>query len=69
MPAILDTAPFPFHLPEARQLLKTLQQVHPTAVAALAGCELAPSRRPFARPVPLGVLAREHTHPTDGGLS
>ncbi|MEU6257129.1 FAD-dependent oxidoreductase [Streptomyces sp. NPDC047043] len=39
------------------------------AVAALAGCELVPSRRPFARPVPLGVLAREHTHPTDGGLS
>ncbi|WP_033281645.1 NAD(P)/FAD-dependent oxidoreductase [Streptomyces sp. NRRL F-525] len=28
------------------------------AVAGLAGCELAPSRRPFARPVPLGVLAR-----------
>ena len=27
------------------------------AVAGLAGCELAPSRRPFARPVPLGVLA------------
>jgi D-hydroxyproline dehydrogenase subunit alpha len=39
------------------------------AVAALAGCRLAPTRRPFARPVPLGVLAREHTHPTDGGLS
>ncbi|MFF4250181.1 FAD-dependent oxidoreductase [Streptomyces sp. NPDC001663] len=39
------------------------------AVAALAGCQLTPSRRPFARPVPLGVLAREHTHPTDGGLS
>ncbi|MFE9600908.1 FAD-dependent oxidoreductase [Streptomyces hokutonensis] len=27
------------------------------AVAGLAGCELTPSRRPFARPVPLGVLA------------
>ncbi|MGW6156770.1 FAD-dependent oxidoreductase [Streptomyces sp. NPDC055144] len=28
------------------------------AVAGLTGCELLPSRRPFARPVPLGVLAR-----------
>ncbi|MFD3496749.1 FAD-dependent oxidoreductase [Streptomyces sp. NPDC058678] len=28
------------------------------AVAGLAGCELAPCRGPFARPVPLGVLAR-----------
>ncbi|MFI7342816.1 FAD-dependent oxidoreductase [Streptomyces sp. NPDC050085] len=28
------------------------------AVAALAGCEPCPARRPFARPVPLGVLAR-----------
>ncbi|MGW1957288.1 FAD-dependent oxidoreductase [Streptomyces sp. NPDC001920] len=28
------------------------------AVAGLAGCEATPSRRPFARPVPLGVLAR-----------
>ncbi|MGV9452044.1 FAD-dependent oxidoreductase [Streptomyces sp. NPDC003635] len=28
------------------------------AVAGLAGCALTPSRRPFARPVPLGVLAR-----------
>ncbi|MEU0072233.1 FAD-dependent oxidoreductase [Streptomyces sp. NPDC006332] len=27
------------------------------AVAGLAGCALTPSRRPFARPVPLGVLA------------
>jgi hypothetical protein len=36
-------------------------------VAGLAGCELTSSGRPFARPVPLGVLAREHTHPTDGG--
>ncbi|MGW4567919.1 FAD-dependent oxidoreductase, partial [Streptomyces sp. NPDC004561] len=27
------------------------------AVAGLAGCPLAPGRRPFARPVPLGVLA------------
>ncbi|MFE7171042.1 NAD(P)/FAD-dependent oxidoreductase [Streptomyces sp. NPDC057616] len=46
-------------------------------VAGLTGCEPTPSRRPFARPVPLGVLAREHarpthrehTHPTDGGPS
>ncbi|MEU5701372.1 NAD(P)/FAD-dependent oxidoreductase [Streptomyces aurantiacus] len=29
------------------------------AVAGLAGCPTTPSRRPFARPVPLGVLARE----------
>ncbi|MFI8950032.1 NAD(P)/FAD-dependent oxidoreductase [Streptomyces sp. NPDC053750] len=29
-----------------------------TAVAGLAGCEPTPPRRPFARPVPLGVLAR-----------
>jgi D-hydroxyproline dehydrogenase subunit alpha len=29
------------------------------AVAGLTGCELTPSRRPFARPVPLGVLARQ----------
>ncbi|MFF3311787.1 FAD/NAD(P)-dependent oxidoreductase [Streptomyces sp. NPDC004082] len=28
------------------------------AVAGLAGCELTPSRASFARPVPLGVLAR-----------
>ncbi|MFC4465361.1 FAD-dependent oxidoreductase [Streptomyces xiangluensis] len=28
------------------------------AVAGLAGCEFQPSPRPFARPVPLGVLAR-----------
>ncbi|WP_262057489.1 FAD-dependent oxidoreductase [Streptomyces sp. STR69] len=28
------------------------------AVAGLAGCEPTPPRRPFARPVPLGVLAR-----------
>ncbi len=28
------------------------------AVAGLAGCEATPSRRPLARPVPLGVLAR-----------
>lgn len=33
------------------------------AVAGLAGCELTPSRLPFARPVPLGVLAAE---PEDG---
>ncbi|CAL9286922.1 FAD-dependent oxidoreductase [Streptomyces sp. SudanB52_2052] len=31
-----------------------------TAVAGLAGCPPTPSRRPFARPVPLGVLARQH---------
>ncbi|MEU0588795.1 FAD-dependent oxidoreductase [Streptomyces sp. NPDC006132] len=31
-----------------------------TAVAGLAGCPPTPSRRPFARPVPLGVLARHH---------
>lgn len=30
-----------------------------TAVAGLTGCEATPSRRPFARPVPLGVLARQ----------
>ncbi|MFC7843632.1 FAD-dependent oxidoreductase [Streptomyces sp. NPDC057382] len=32
-----------------------------TAVAALAGCEPSAAKRPFARPVPLGVLARQHT--------
>ncbi|MFF7790632.1 FAD-dependent oxidoreductase [Streptomyces sp. NPDC007991] len=31
------------------------------AVAGLAGRPPTPSRRPFARPVPLGVLARQHT--------
>ncbi|MEU1001877.1 FAD-dependent oxidoreductase [Streptomyces tibetensis] len=31
-----------------------------TAVAALAGCAPTPAKRPFARPVPLGVLARQH---------
>jgi NADPH-dependent 2,4-dienoyl-CoA reductase/sulfur reductase-like enzyme len=31
-----------------------------TAVAGLAGCAPSPARRPFARPVPLGVLARQH---------
>ncbi|MER8222154.1 NAD(P)/FAD-dependent oxidoreductase [Streptomyces sp. NPDC094143] len=30
------------------------------AVAGLAGCAPAPARRPLARPVPLGVLARHH---------
>lgn len=30
------------------------------AVAGLTGCEPTPPRRPFARPVPLGVLARQH---------
>jgi len=39
------------------------------AVAGLAGCQLTASRRPFARPVPLGVLAREDTHPTGRGSS
>ncbi|KUO15657.1 FAD/NAD(P)-dependent oxidoreductase [Streptomyces dysideae] len=32
------------------------------AVAGLTGCGLTPSRRPFARPVPLGVLARAGEH-------
>ncbi|WP_369194911.1 FAD-dependent oxidoreductase [Streptomyces djakartensis] len=32
-----------------------------TAVAALAGRRPTPPGRPFARPVPLGVLARQHT--------
>ncbi|MFB6849131.1 FAD-dependent oxidoreductase [Streptomyces sp. NPDC056373] len=31
-----------------------------TAIAALAGCAPTPAKRPFARPVPLGVLARPH---------
>ncbi|MEV3967730.1 FAD-dependent oxidoreductase [Streptomyces sp. NPDC050698] len=31
-----------------------------TAVAGLAGCAPSPAKRPFARPVPLGVLARQH---------
>ncbi|MFD8232237.1 FAD-dependent oxidoreductase [Streptomyces sp. NPDC059696] len=31
-----------------------------TAVAGLAGCPPTPGKRPFARPVPLGVLARQH---------
>ncbi|MEV0640476.1 NAD(P)/FAD-dependent oxidoreductase [Streptomyces sp. NPDC050619] len=35
------------------------------AVAGLAGCEPTPSRRPFARPVPLGVLAQNSADPTD----
>ncbi|MDK1348538.1 NAD(P)/FAD-dependent oxidoreductase [Streptomyces sp. 378] len=35
-----------------------------TAVAGLAGCAPTPARRPFARPVPLGVLA--HPHPQEG---
>ncbi|MFJ9723707.1 FAD-dependent oxidoreductase [Streptomyces sp. NPDC101209] len=39
------------------------------AVAGLAGCEPTASRRPFARPVPLGVLARESDHPTEEGPS
>ncbi|WP_369274669.1 NAD(P)/FAD-dependent oxidoreductase [Streptomyces sp. R11] len=39
------------------------------AVAGLAGCELAPSRRSFARPVPLGVLARQHDNATRRGTS
>ncbi|MFE5887689.1 NAD(P)/FAD-dependent oxidoreductase [Streptomyces sp. NPDC056462] len=39
------------------------------AVAGLTGCELTPSRRPFARPVPLGVLARQHDNATRRGTS
>ncbi|MFP3986806.1 FAD-dependent oxidoreductase [Streptomyces sp. E11-3] len=36
------------------------------AVAKLAGCELRPARRQFARPVPLGVLAEDTApEPTD----
>ncbi|WP_367319638.1 FAD-dependent oxidoreductase [Streptomyces sp. HUAS ZL42] len=35
------------------------------AVAGLAGCALTPSRRPFARPVPLGVLAQQHRDATE----
>ncbi|WP_086866207.1 FAD/NAD(P)-dependent oxidoreductase [Streptomyces viridochromogenes] len=35
------------------------------AVAGLAGCALTPSHRPFARPVPLGVLARQPDHRDD----
>ncbi|WP_420802540.1 FAD-dependent oxidoreductase [Streptomyces cavernae] len=34
------------------------------AVAGLTGCRLEPSRRPFARPVPLGVLAQDPDHPS-----
>ena len=34
------------------------------AVAGLARCPETPSRRPFARPVPLGVLAREPGEPS-----
>ncbi|MFE8990412.1 FAD-dependent oxidoreductase [Streptomyces collinus] len=30
------------------------------AIAGLAGCAPTPAKRPFARPVPLGVLARQH---------
>ncbi|MFK4145032.1 FAD-dependent oxidoreductase [Streptomyces sp. NPDC004065] len=37
------------------------------AVAGLAGCELLPARRPFACPVPLGTLARQHHEPTGEG--
>ncbi|WP_231156347.1 NAD(P)/FAD-dependent oxidoreductase [Streptomyces sp. CNZ748] len=33
------------------------------AVAALTGCAPGPSRRPFAHPVPLGVLAAQHVPP------
>ncbi|MFJ3230708.1 NAD(P)/FAD-dependent oxidoreductase [Streptomyces sp. NPDC086787] len=33
------------------------------AVAGLAGCPLTPARRPFARPVPLGVLAGTEEEP------
>ncbi|MEU6557558.1 NAD(P)/FAD-dependent oxidoreductase [Streptomyces sp. NPDC046915] len=37
------------------------------AVAGLAGCELTSARRPFARPVPLGVLAAGFEDPTEEG--
>ncbi|WP_460084765.1 (2Fe-2S)-binding protein, partial [Streptomyces variabilis] len=33
-------------------------------VAAVTGCPPAPARRPFARPVPLGVLAAQHDRTT-----
>ncbi|MEV5436916.1 NAD(P)/FAD-dependent oxidoreductase [Streptomyces sp. NPDC052682] len=33
------------------------------AVAGLTGCPPTPSRRPFAHPVPLGVLAGQHPEP------
>ncbi|MFH8766465.1 NAD(P)/FAD-dependent oxidoreductase [Streptomyces althioticus] len=33
-------------------------------VAAVTGCPPAPARRPFARPVPLGVLAAQHHRTT-----
>ncbi|WP_371668150.1 FAD-dependent oxidoreductase [Streptomyces sp. NBC_00289] len=39
------------------------------AVAGLVGCAFDPGRRPFARPVPLGVLAQEPAHPTEEGPS
>ena len=39
------------------------------AVAGLAGCESTPSRRPFALPVPLGVLARQHDEAPEEGPS
>ncbi|WNM31535.1 FAD-dependent oxidoreductase [Streptomyces sp. Li-HN-5-11] len=39
------------------------------AVAGVAGCELTSSTRPFARPVPLGVLARQHEDTTEEGAS
>lgn len=39
------------------------------AVAGLTGCRHTPSRRPFAQPVPLGVLAQQHDHPTEEGPS
>ncbi|MDW4910576.1 FAD-dependent oxidoreductase [Streptomyces sp. ADMS] len=32
-------------------------------VAGTAGCPTGPAKRPFARPVPLGVLAKEPEHP------
>ncbi|MEU7057643.1 NAD(P)/FAD-dependent oxidoreductase [Streptomyces sp. NPDC046197] len=39
------------------------------AVAGVAGCETTVSRRPFARPVPLGVLACRHDDATEEGPS
>jgi NADPH-dependent 2,4-dienoyl-CoA reductase/sulfur reductase-like enzyme len=38
-------------------------------VAGIAGCALTPSRQPFARPVPLGVLAGQHDQTTEEGPS
>ena len=34
-----------------------------TGVAGVAGCPVGLAKRPFARPVPLSVLAKEPEHP------